>query len=119
MADALFYHQRYIMDISALFQINTIFQASVVGIIVFMIRSALENKFPSLLTNKQFTGIYLPTLAIVISIVLVLFSGLSPTYLIGGTLVDKIGYGIITGFCSGYIFSALKATLLKMTEVNI
>jgi hypothetical protein len=101
------------MDISALFQISTIFHASVVGIIVYFIRTWLELKFPSLITNKQFTGIYLPTLAIVISMVIVLFSGLSPSYLIGAKLIDRIGYSIITGFCSGYIFSAIKSLLQR------
>jgi hypothetical protein len=104
------------MDIQSLFQISTLFHASVVGIVVYFIRTWLELKFPSLITNKQFTGIYLPTLAIIISLVIVLFSGLSPSYLIGAKLIDRVGYSIITGFCSGYIFSALKSILQKESE---
>lgn len=106
------------MDIQSIFSIQAIFQSIVVGIIVFFIRNFLELNFPSLKTNIKFTGFGLPLLAILISCTLVLFSGLIPAYLVGGKLVDKIGYGIICGFCSGFLFSMLKSFLNKEVTKN-
>lgn len=101
------------MDIQSLFQITTIFHAAIVGVITYFIRIWCENKWIKLLNNKQWTGIYLPSLAVLISVVLVLFSGLGPDYLVHGKLIDKLGYAVIVGFCSGYLFSALKSMLIR------
>ncbi len=104
------------MDIQSLFSINTIFHSVVTGVVVYMIRIFCESKWLWLIDNRKWRGLALPSIAIVVSTILVLFSGLSPDFLIHGKLIDKLGYAIICSFASGFLFSALKSMLQKEAD---
>ncbi len=100
------------IDIQGLFTTANIMQAIGTGIIVWFIRLWCETEWVTLATNKKWTGLYLPTLALAISL---LISFLLP---IGASvpLGQKLSQGMLCGFASGYLFSALKGVLSKEAE---
>lgn len=101
------------ISIDQIFSIQTIITSLSTGVMVYLIRTFAESEKPSLADSKKWTGIFLPSLSVAIAVCIVLLSGLLPTFLLGAKLVDKISYGFIVGWCSGYIFSATKAILVK------
>lgn len=100
------------MDLNAIFTTQTILQSIVTGIIVWLVRLWLETEVSSLANNKKWTGLYLPTLAIMVSLVL---SFLFP-FAVPATVSGKLTTGLLCGFCSSYLFSALKGILSKEAD---
>lgn len=99
------------MDINSLFSTQNILQSVCVGILVWTIRSFIELKFPNIITNKKFTGIFLPTLSLITSIIISF--GLP---IAGLSLRDTVLNGLLCGFSSSFLFSALKGLLIKGAE---
>ncbi len=101
------------MDIDKIFSLPTLFISAVTGIIVYLIKTQLELRYLNLSNNKEWKNIIVPTVSIVVAVLIVLFSGLMPDWLSGARLVDKIGFGVLTGFSSSYLFRALKTILVS------
>ncbi len=99
------------MDLNSLFTTQNILQSAAVGIIIFTLRSWFELKWAMLAQNSFWTGVCLPSGALVVSL---LISFLLPV--VGQSLRDTILNALLDGFISGYIFSIIKATLLKESE---
>lgn len=100
------------MDLNSLFNTQNLLQSAAVGICVWTIRSFIELKFPSLIANKVFTGIFLPSLSLAISVAISVFMPVSQ----GVALATTVFQGLLCGFASSYTFSALKAFLTREAE---
>lgn len=99
------------MDIQSLFNLQNILQSVSVGIIIYTLRSWLELKWSLLAQNRLWTGLVLPSGALVVSLLISFLLPASPT-----TLRDTVLNGLLCGFASGYLFSALKSLLNKEVE---
>lgn len=101
------------MDIDKIFSLPTIFVSIFTGIIVYLFKTQLELRFIDLAQSKEWKNIVVPSVSILVAVLIVLFSGLMPDWIAGARLVDKIGFGVLTGFSSSYLFRALKTVLVS------
>ncbi len=103
------------MDIQSFFSANIILQSITVAIFVYVIRLWTEGKWNNLKDNKKFTGVFLPSLSLIVSLLITFFA---PIGQIAGQLVgEKIAYALLSGFASSYVFSIFKAFLKKQANL--
>jgi len=97
------------MDISFLFNANTILQSITVGVIVYFVRVWVEAEWSKLVVNRLWTGAVLPTLSLAISLLISFWTPIGQA----GSSGEKLAQALLCGFASGYVFSILKAFLKK------
>lgn len=105
------------MELQQLFSVQTLFLSLAIGVIMQLLKSWIEIKWPKLPDSKNWSHAYLPTLSILIGMGLSLFSTIVPGFLANGTLTDHALNGICCGFFSSYIWRGVASFLTK--ELNI
>lgn len=101
------------MNLESLFNTNTMFLSLAIGVIVYLIRTYIELKFPTISLNKIYGKVYVPLLAVLVGVGLCMVSSTVPAWTVAPTPQDRAILGIVCGWCSSFIFRIIRAFLIK------